>query len=563
MKKIIKKAIDVVVAIVFSKGFDISIISLGVLFRVKLYLENHSVWLDEAVTTVSIGSRTFSEILTRFDIFPEFAKPPIGFELIEKLSITLFGNNEYAFRLFPLLSGIGSLLLFYLIVKKLFCKEIQKVSLIFFAVCDPLIQYCGDTKPYSSDVLMALILIYVFINVRKAGLGLKNILLLGLSGGLIIWISSACIFILTALGLTATTMALIDKKWKELISVLPVFVIWLFSFIFLYKISLSDMVHGESLKATWVGAFGPTTIFSFATLSWLREVFFEMFKYPGGMYFAKLPFHIGVLGSLIFFVGCWQLFKKDKESFFIFVGPVLITLFAALIGKYPFRGRVILFLVPSIIVVLSASVNFKIKKASRISSVIALVIAYVLLYQPFMTAIHKLKRGRGGSEHNRQTLAFMQKYYLPGDMIFFNTSGQFSFWYYAKNLGYYSDLSKAYLGEFEGKRMEGVLTGQFAHKTGEFKGVKYAAMKYDYNIFDKEGHFRRLVSAQSEGGVQVIFKHVPIKYEGKSDRVWVFLSRCETELKDIVLGAFDHRGKVIREFKGDGAQIYLYDMSSR
>ncbi|OGX51052.1 MAG: hypothetical protein A2243_06255 [Omnitrophica WOR_2 bacterium RIFOXYA2_FULL_38_17] len=148
-------------------------------------------------------------------------------------------------------------------------------------------------------------------------------------------------------------------------------------------------------------------------------------------------------------------------------------------------------------------------------------------------------------------------------MIFFNTSGQFSFWYYAKNLGYYSDLQKVYLGEYEGNRMEGVLTGQFAHQTGEFKGVKYAAMKYDYNIFDKEGHFRRIVSAQDKGGVQVIFKQAPVKYEGNSDRVWVFLTRCEEDLKDIILGAFGLRGKVIMEFKGDGAQIYLYDMSRR
>jgi len=563
LKRIIRKAIDVIIAIVFSKGFDISIIALGILFRVKLYLENHSVWLDEAVTTVSIGSRTFKEILTRFDIFPEFAKPPIGFELIEKLSITIFGNNELAFRLFPLLSGIGALLLFYLIVKKLFSEKVQKVSLIFFAVCDPLIQYCGDTKPYSSDVLMVLILVFLFIHVRRSGLGLKNILLLGLSGGLIIWISSACIFILTALGLTAVTMIVINKKWKDLISVLPVFVIWLVSFVFLYKISLSQMVHGDSLKATWVGAFGPDAIFSFTTLAWMRDVFFEMFKQPGGMYLPKLPFHIGILGSLIFFAGCWQLFKRDKEHFLLFVSPVLITLFAALIGKYPFRGRVILFLVPSIIAVLSSSVNIKFNKARGISSVIALVIAYVLLYQPFMAAMHNFTRGRGGSEHNRQALAFMQKYYLPGDMIFFNTSGQFSFWYYAKNLGYYSDLQKVYLGEYEGNRMEGVLTGQFAHQTGEFKGVKYAAMKYDYNIFDKEGHFRRIVSAQDKGGVQVIFKQAPVKYEGNSDRVWVFLTRCEEDLKDIILGAFGLRGKVIMEFKGDGAQIYLYDMSRR
>lgn len=558
-----KNLFDKVNAVIFSKGFDIAIIFFGVLFRVKLYVENHSVWLDEAVTTVSIGSRSFKEILTRIDIFPDFAKPPIGFELIEKLSITIFGNNELAFRLFPLLSGVGSLLLFYVIGKKLFSKKVQKVSLALFAVCEPLIQYCGDTKPYSSDVMMALILIYIFINVRKSGLGLKNILIFGLSGGLIIWISSPCIFILAALGFTVVIMALLDKKWRDLISMLPVFAVWLASFIFLYKVSLSQMVNGESLKATWVGAFGPEQIFSVATLFWLRDVFFEMFRHPLGMYFPKLPFHVGILGSLIFFVGWWQLLKKDKERFLIFVIPILITLLAALLGKYPFRGRVILFLVPSIIVVMSYSMELRSKKARWLSSTIVAVIALILLYQPTVMALYKVKRGRGGSEHNRQTLAFMQENYLPGDMIFFNTSGQFSFWYYAKVLGYYADLQKVYLGEYEGNRMEGVLTAQFAHQTGEFKGIKYAAMKYNYNLFDKDGNFRRVIAANTQDGVQVVFKNVPIKYEGKSDRVWLFLTRCESELMEIVLGAFNLRGKVIKELKGDGAQIYLFDMSRK
>ncbi len=68
------------------------------------------------------------------------------------------------------------------------------------------------------------------------------------------------------------------RNWKELIGMGQIFLIWLVSFLILYKVSLTHMVHGKSLKNTWGGAFGPTPVFLFATLIWVKDVFLEMFK---------------------------------------------------------------------------------------------------------------------------------------------------------------------------------------------------------------------------------------------------------------------------------------------
>ncbi|MCK5632284.1 glycosyltransferase family 39 protein, partial [bacterium] len=536
----IKKVKNFIERVIFSNSFDISLIVVGICFRIRLYLENHSVWLDEAVTTVSIGSRSFSEIWRHFDIFPTFAKPPLGFQLIEKLSITAFGNNEYAFRLFPLLASVFSVILFYVILKKLFDRQIRTVALILFVVCDPLIHYCADTKPYSSDVLMALILVLLFGKMKTANLNFKNVLTFGFVGGLIIWISNACIFVLAGVAIAITAVTTIQKKWKKFAALFQIFFIWLLSFVLLYKVSLTHMVHGESLKNTWVGAFGPTQIFSFETLTWIKDVFIQMFKHPVGLYFPLIPLHVGVLVLLIFFAGCWFLLKKNREYFFIFFCPIILALFAALVGKYPFRGRVILFLVPMVIIFLAAGTKYLSKSCKKFSSIVALLMAFILLYYPGTLAVNRFFHGRG-AEENREAFQFLQDNYLSGDMIFFNTSGQFSFWYYAKNLGFYSDLKKRFFGILDGELVEGVLTGQFAHKIGEFKGRKYAALKYDYNIFDNNGFFRRIVPAHSKDKVKIVFEKLPLKYDGP-DRAWVFISRCEKNLKEIILGAFDKRG---------------------
>jgi asparagine N-glycosylation enzyme membrane subunit Stt3 len=43
---------------------------------------------------------------------------PIGFLLVEKIFNLFLGRNEYALRLFPLILGLLSLWLFYLLLKR-------------------------------------------------------------------------------------------------------------------------------------------------------------------------------------------------------------------------------------------------------------------------------------------------------------------------------------------------------------------------------------------------------------------------------------------------------------
>src|SRR5438093_1878315 len=79
------------------------IIGFGITVRCVQYIANRSLWLDESLLALNIVHRTFLQLLQPLD-YEQGA--PVGFLMIEKASVQIFGNNEYALRLFTFLFGI-------------------------------------------------------------------------------------------------------------------------------------------------------------------------------------------------------------------------------------------------------------------------------------------------------------------------------------------------------------------------------------------------------------------------------------------------------------------------
>ena len=93
-----------------SKRTVLIILLIGLLFRVVPYLSNRSLWRDEAAVSINIVHKSYAELIQPLDMDQ---KAPVGFLWIEKFFTQVFGNNEFALRLFPLLAGLLSVFLFY------------------------------------------------------------------------------------------------------------------------------------------------------------------------------------------------------------------------------------------------------------------------------------------------------------------------------------------------------------------------------------------------------------------------------------------------------------------
>src|SRR5438105_8851772 len=74
---------------------------LGTAVRVRGYLFNRAVWLDEAHLALNIVNRSMGGLFKPLD---HEQGAPFGFLVVEKLAVICFGNNELALRLVPMLA---------------------------------------------------------------------------------------------------------------------------------------------------------------------------------------------------------------------------------------------------------------------------------------------------------------------------------------------------------------------------------------------------------------------------------------------------------------------------
>src|SRR5215831_4593695 len=107
------------------------ILLVGIVFRLRQYLINRSLWADEAMLALNIVNRNFAGMFQPLD-FNQGA--PIGFLLVEKFFNTLLGRNELVLRLLPIIAGLAALWLFYILLKRVTSGAGLLVALRLFAL---------------------------------------------------------------------------------------------------------------------------------------------------------------------------------------------------------------------------------------------------------------------------------------------------------------------------------------------------------------------------------------------------------------------------------------------
>ncbi len=128
-------------------------IILGVASRIYGYILNRSLWLDEAFLASSVVRRDYLGLLDPLD-FNQGA--PVGFLWITKILVYIFGSSEFVLRLLPLITGLSSIYLFYILMNRLNSSSKPWVGTAFFATVPFLVYYSFEFKPYMSDAFITL-----------------------------------------------------------------------------------------------------------------------------------------------------------------------------------------------------------------------------------------------------------------------------------------------------------------------------------------------------------------------------------------------------------------------
>ncbi len=352
------------------------VIFIGILLAVYQFIFNRSLWIDEAMLALNIIKRGFSG-LTEPLYYEQVA--PVGFLFIERISVLMLGKNEFALRIFPLISFLVSIPLFYLLSCKLSGnKIIALLSTSIFSITLQLLRYSSEVKQYSSDVLCAVILLYCCLTLKLNTN--RSLSIYAVIGGIAIWFSNIAVIILFVSGIYSLYYEFYkNKNYKVLFPLL----FWAVSFFIYYIFFIHNHPHTEFMIDYWKEDFLPLRPFSASFYLFLFRAAQDIYSYLLGFGFLWfMPFLISVSAA------GFMLKRREYTVLYFFLAPIAVHLFLSGLMLYPFKGRFLLYSVPLIILVFSIGVyelfEFTDKRILKLPQFLLILPVLVMFYPVYL-----------------------------------------------------------------------------------------------------------------------------------------------------------------------------------
>lgn len=512
----------------------------GILLRLLLYFANRPFWTDEAQLALNLITRNFEQLLAPLDYCQT---APVGFLVVEKILLTTLGDFEFVLRIFPLVAGIVSQLLFLKIAKSVLSKNSFPLAVGLFSFSEPLIQYSSELKQYSLDVLCSQLILYASITVLHMVQTRRGLALLVIVGIVTPWFSYSSSMVMGASLLAIIAFFVRKKQLKPLCGVLSIALVWLLSTRTVYLLSLQHLMNSPAKDA----------LFDFRALIphhmlapwWLLQKLFEVLQYPGG--FCLLGTGI----SFVFlFIGISTLFKKNAGVTVVIVLPFVFTVVGSWFGIYPLFGRFLLFLVPAFLLAVAEGATRLFNSVTHQSKATA-VLAISLLFIPpcDLLKVSDFKVTLRRTEI-RDVLQYVSSQRLPKDRIYVYYGAYFPVLYYCKKFDLKeSDFITGVPGYWWNAEQRRVLTSawQKSHHGSEAPSAD-TYVSYSNNDYSKQwSYFERDID---------LLKGAP--------RVWCIFSQTVwlgTDEEPVFLYFLDKKGQQLDRLIRPKAAAYLYDLT--
>jgi uncharacterized membrane protein len=447
---------------------------------------------------LNIVERNFAQLFQPLD-YDQGA--PLGFLLVEKLFNAILGRHELVLRFFPLLAGLASLWLFYLLAKKTLQGTGFYLALALFAVNPQLVDYSSESKQYILDVAVTLGLLLLAIPVFQNQTNKKNLVLLTLAGVLTLWFSHPALFVIAGIGCTLVIQFLRTRDHKNLRTTFAIGLLWLANLALLYFINLRNLSQNGYLTDYWATGFIPLPPWS--DLGWINE----LITYQFDIQFVPL------LALILVLAGWFVLFREQQTVALAFAFTTFFAFTASALRMYPVNGRLSLFLIPLGILLLGKTVEFGRQTLSPNKFALigtTILLSGYLLINPLVTSFQNFISPKY-YEHIRPTMQVLADSWKDGDALFVTAWAEPAFRFYAPFYG--------------------------------LEDIKYVSSEIE-DYPDEEKLKSRISPLVGEKRVWVLFSHV---YEqgGFNER-------------DVLVAYLDEIGEKRREILKSGTSVYMF-----
>lgn len=338
----------------------------------------------------------------------------------------LLGGQEWGLRFLSFAFGVGTLLIIWLLARRLTSRPASLLALAMVAVSPVMVYYSKELKQYSGDAFFTVLVFYLAERLRAsqgrrgwAALALTGVLGMGFSHPLVFSLPVAGLILWRELPAARTRLALLGGLW------LLVFGAYYFLF-FRHDVD-------PELVSYWAKDYpdfsGPGQFFL-----WLGAALHRYFCYflgEWGMFW----------GPPLLAAGAYALWRAGGARALAYWGlPILLCLGAAALHRYPFMGdyggnRLMLFTAPLLYLVLAAGACLALShlgQGRRRWLAAGLTAALILSLNPwknFRENLHPMMN----REEISPLVARLQQKLQPRDEVYVYYFAQWPFAYYCRD----------------------------------------------------------------------------------------------------------------------------------
>lgn len=463
-------------------------------------------WLDEAWLAMALDD---FDLRTPTRPLSEHQAAPLGFLVLSKVAVDLFGAAEWVYRLLPYVCGCLLLLLWYPLLQRPLGGRVALVSLALVALSAPLVHYASEFKPYGVDafvtlVMTGLVLRYLPVEARR----LRHSLALAVAGILAMLLSFPAVFVLAAGGLAIVWQ---DGR-RQRPATYVIGGVWVLFFALYYLEFMAPVARDPYLVQFWSEAYAPGLPWAPETWAWYGDTLHGVFTY----FFGDLPSGVALA---LYVIGTGVLWRASPRRAMVVIAPVVLILVASLVGSYPIRDRLVMFALPLLCIVIAVAIDGLLDTARSSRRAVGLVMAAVLCVPALDDAL-TFSRFPLPRHDPRPLLQNLADNALAGDTV-----------YVAWPL---VPVVRHYVQRYP-------LTGldiQYGESRPEFHLGSSPAERWP--VYDRE-----LAALQGQG------------------RVWVLLDRFINDAprdEAYFLGALNHLGRQVSQRQGPICDLFLYEL---
>ena len=401
-----------------------------------LWLRRLPLWLDEEMIAVNLRDRSLGQLGGALWLGQT---APLGWLVVQRLSLLTLGASELALRVVPLLFGIATVAIAAWAGRRWMGAAGAAALAVLVGFGQWLTYHAAELKPYSADACWGLLLPVLAtwaLDGPDAGARLRRMAVWWLVAAIGLWFANGALLGMPACALVLFILSFRRDGWRGAAWTVGLAMLWLASFGAHYELAIRHTLESSYLRDYWAFAMPPASAGPVERVTWVIGRLESLAQKPGG---SRLWLAFWLVAACGFVVG-----RPRRLGALCATVPLSAFVLAAL-RVVPLFERLSLWMVPALCVGVALFVDRTVptaidawRRRDRMSILLTAPLALVCLVVVGdivlvgLTELGYTLRTRDNHQlDDRAGVAWLLQQRRPGDVVMTTHLALPAIWWYA------------------------------------------------------------------------------------------------------------------------------------